>query len=200
MQNPETPKHDSAVQAGGNGHGGVHVHPAPDRLHPQVHLQHRPQGDRAAVLLPGADLGVRRHVPVAADAHSPGVAGGEGAGLRHQAGDLPGAAHHARHHHGVLRADHGAAGRVRQLHSAHPDRRARHGVPHPEHAVVLDDVPGVPGDYRRVHCGRRGADFGLDQLRAAERDSLRRAGTRAWAKTCGSSASRCSASLPCWAR
>ncbi|MGZ4838109.1 MAG: cbb3-type cytochrome c oxidase subunit I, partial [Terriglobales bacterium] len=29
MQNPETPQHDSAVQAGGNGHGGVHVHPAP---------------------------------------------------------------------------------------------------------------------------------------------------------------------------
>ncbi len=29
MSTPETPKHDPAIAAGGNGHGGVHVHPAP---------------------------------------------------------------------------------------------------------------------------------------------------------------------------
>ena len=29
MQNPETHQQDSGVQAGGNGHGGMHLHPAP---------------------------------------------------------------------------------------------------------------------------------------------------------------------------
>ena len=29
MQNPEAPKQDSVLYTGGNGHGGVHVHPAP---------------------------------------------------------------------------------------------------------------------------------------------------------------------------
>ena len=47
---------------------------------------------------------------------------------RDQAGNLPQPADHARHHHGVFRADHGAAGRIRQLLSADPDRRAGHGV------------------------------------------------------------------------
>ena len=58
-------------------------------------------------------------------------------------------ADHARHHHGVLRADHGAAGRVRQLLPADSDRRAGHGVPRPEHAFVLDDVCRIRRDSAR---------------------------------------------------
>ena len=48
---------------------------------------------------------------------------------RDQAGNLSQPAHHARHHHGVLCADHGAAGRLRQLLPAHPDRRADMAFP-----------------------------------------------------------------------
>ncbi len=43
-------------------------------------------------------------------------------------GVLPVAGDDARHDHGVLRAHHRAAGRLRQLLPADPDRRRRHGV------------------------------------------------------------------------
>ena len=83
-------------------------------------------------------------------------------------------AHHARHHHGVLRADHGAAERIRKLFSAHPDRRAGHGVPCSEHAFVLDDVCGVHRDAVGVFRRWRSAAAWLDRLCAAERvDQLR---------------------------
>ena len=50
------------------------------------------------------------------------------AGRHDVAGVLPVAGDDARHDHGVLRADHGAAGRLRQLLSADSNRRRRHGV------------------------------------------------------------------------
>ena len=167
----------------------------PDQLHSQIHLQPRPQSHRAAVLLSGADRGVRRHVPVAADAHPHDLADGRSAAAgRHQAGNLPQPADHARHHHGVLRADHGAAERVRQLLSADPDRRAGYGVPGPEHAFVLDHVRRVRGDARGLLRDGRRAAARLDGLCPAERPAHRRARASNWAQTCGSSASRSSAS------
>ena len=62
-------------------------------------------------------------------------------GRRHDARTVPLAHDHARHHHGLLRADHRAAERLRQLLPAHPDRRRRHGFPGPQHDVLLDHVP-----------------------------------------------------------
>ena len=51
----------------------------PAGLHSKIHLQPGSQGHRDPVLLPGADGGVRRHVPVAADAHPHDLADGESA-------------------------------------------------------------------------------------------------------------------------
>ncbi len=89
---------------------------------------------------------------------------------RDDAGVLPLARHHARDDDGLLRADDGAAGRLRQLLPAHPDRRRRHGVPLLEHAVVLGHVHGARrARGRHLRLGRLGhrADGGLDGLRAA---------------------------------
>ena len=83
---------------------------------------------------------------------------------RDQAGNLSEPAHHARHHHGVFRADHGAAGRLRQLFSAHSNRRARHGFSRPEHAVVLDDLRRLHRDAGCFLCGRWRASARLDRL------------------------------------
>ena len=68
-----------------------------------------------------------------------------GAGRGDDAGVLPLPSYHSRHHHGVLRLDHSASGRLRQLFSSHPDRRRGHGLPPAEYALVLDYVPR-PGD------------------------------------------------------
>ena len=173
----------------------VHAHAAPTRLHSQVHFQPGPQGHRASVLLSGADRGVCRDVSVAADAHPHDLADGESAADgRDQAGNLPQPADHARHHHGVLRADHGAPGRLRQLLSAHPDRRAGYGVSRPEHAFVLDHLHGVRGHPRRLlrHRRRSRCTAGRATRRSAPCPAPGPASN--WAPTCGSPASRSSAS------
>ena len=94
------------------------------------------------------------------------------AGGRDQAGDLSQPADHARHDHGVLRADHGAAGRLRKLLPADSDRRAGHGVSGPEHAVVLDDVRRVRRDHRGVLRDGRRAAARVDRVSAAERAAI----------------------------
>ena len=95
---------------------------------------------------------------------------------RDQAGDISQPADHARHHHGVFRADDGAAGRVWKLFPAHSNWRARHGVPGPEHAFVLDHVCGIRGDPLRVLRDGRGASARLDWISSAERAVIERTG------------------------
>ena len=147
-------------------------------VHSEIHFQPRPQSHRDPVFLSGAHGGVCRDVPVAADAHSHGLAdGGAAARRRDQAGDVSQPADHARHDHGVLRADHGAAGRVRQLLPADSDRRAGHGVPRPEHAVVLDDIRRLRCDPGGVLRDRRRAAHGWTDIRRSARCN-RRAGRR----------------------
>ena len=81
---------------------------------------------------------------------------------RHDAGVLPRGRDDARHHHGVLLHLVRAGQRLRQLPRAAAGRRARHGVPVPEHAVVLDRAavgaraPGVVLRGRRRGGGRAG--------------------------------------------
>ena len=138
-------------------------------LHSEIDFQPRPQSHRHSVFLPGAHGRVCRDVSVAVDAHSPGLADGcVAAGGRDQAGNVSQPADHARHHHGVLRADDGAAGRVRKLLSAHSDWRAGHGVPCPEHAFVLDDVCRIPRDHGGVLRDRRSSAAWVDGIRSAE--------------------------------
>src|SRR5260370_413751 len=141
----------------------------PSGLYSQIYFQPRSQSYWTAVFLPGAYGSVCGDVPVAADAHSPGLAAGEFANRgRNQAGAVSGTAHHARHHHGVLRADHCATGGIRKLLFADSDWRAGYGVPGPEHAFVLDDVCGVRGDPCGVlRLGRRTAAR-VDGISAAE--------------------------------
>ena len=109
------------------------------RFYPEVCLQPRPQGHRHSILLPRTLLGVPGDVALAAHAlpHGEPQRSGEmvrrpvahgSRGWRHDAGTVPLADDHARHHHGVFRADHRAAKRLRQLFPAHPDRRRGHGV------------------------------------------------------------------------
>ena len=50
----------------------------------------------------------------------------------------------------------GAARRVRKLLSADSNRRARYGLPGPEHAFVLDDVRGIRCDHRGVSSSPAG--------------------------------------------
>ncbi len=68
------------------------------------------------------------------------------AGGRNQAGNVSHAVHHARHDHGVLRTDDGAAGRIWKLLSTDSDWGAGYGVSGAEHAFVLDYVSGLRGD------------------------------------------------------
>ena len=75
---------------------------------------------------------VDRDRALAADALSPGVAQRDLAVRERRAdvaGAISGAGDHARHDHGFLRADHCAAGRLRQLFSADSNWRAGHGLP-----------------------------------------------------------------------
>ena len=118
-----------------------------------------------------------RDVLVAADEDSLIVAGREStASGRDQAGDLPQPAHHARNDHGVLRADHGAAGWVRKLFSANSDWRAGYGVSGPEHAFVLDDVCGVRDHHRGIFCDGWSATARLDGVCASECSAIGGAG------------------------
>ena len=153
----------------------------------------------------GLVLGVPGDVALPADAIPHGPPGGQGGlvrqsvahrrGGRHDdAGTLPLADDHARHHHGVLRADHGAAERLRQLLPAAANRRRGHGLPGPEHDVLLDHLPrtGRHG-VRLLRAGRRAA-LRLDRVSAAERRRAphrSRRGRRA--RRSGSSASPSSA-------
>ena len=90
-------------------------------------------------------------------------------GRRHDPGTLFGADDHARHHHGLFCADHGHSKRLRQLLSAHSNRRGRHGLPDPQYAFFLADAPGV-FDARRCHDRRRRrTNFRMDRLSSAER-------------------------------
>src|SRR5258706_11120885 len=153
----------------------------PSGLHSQIYFQPRSQSHWPSVFLPGAHGGVCRDVFVAADAHFPDLSFGEfAAGGRDQAGNLSRASHHARHHHGVLRADNGAAGRFWKLLSANSDWGAGYGVSGPEHAFVLDDVCGFRGDSRGILRIRRSAAARVDGISAAERRATGWSGGRAW--------------------
>ena len=109
-----------------------------------------------------------------------------GAGRSDDAGVLPLPSYHSRHHHGVLRPDHSASGRLRQLFSSHPDRRRGYGLPPAEYALVLDYVPR-PGDLAgHLLYHRRPTHLGLDGLPAAERSWVRgRTGTASGAGVLG---------------
>src|SRR4030095_6855332 len=120
--------------------------PATRRLYRALRLFARSQGHRASILLPCTLRRTPRHCIICADAGPPGSTATEAALLRSdQAGGLPCVGHHAWHADGLLCIDHGTTRRIRKLFSAFASRRARDGVPHAEHAVVLDDVPGVSG-------------------------------------------------------
>ena len=88
---------------------------------------------------------------------------------RDQAGDLSQPADHARHHHGVLRADHGTAGWVWQLFPAHSDWCAGYGVSGAEYALVLDNVCCLRGNSGGILCDRRASPAWLDRVCPAER-------------------------------
>src|SRR5580704_6377448 len=104
-------------------------------------FQSRSQGHRPSILFSGADGSVCRHVSFFADAHSLDLAECDVAfGWRNQARNLPELVDHARHHYGVLRADHRAAGRLWQLLLADSNRRGGHGLPGPEYALLLGNV------------------------------------------------------------
>src|SRR5215467_9644334 len=121
------------------------------RVYPEIHFQPGPQGHRNSVLLPGAYSGVHWDAAVSADAVSHDLADCVTSAFRRdQAGNLSGANDHARHDHGVLRANDSAAGWLRQLYSSDPDRRTGYGVPGTQHAVVLDDLRRIHRDYRGV--------------------------------------------------
>ena len=62
-------------------------------------------------------------------------------------------------------------GRLRELRRAAPDRRAGHGLPADQRAVVLDAAAGRDPDPDRLPGGRRGGGR-LDELRAAVRGQV----------------------------
>src|ERR1035441_10100939 len=103
-----------------NGCPGIPPTRGPSRLHPQMGVQSRPQGDWPAVLLPRAHRGFRRHVSLPADEDPSHLADGDPtlAG-RDQTRNLSQPGHHARHDHGVFRADDRTPGWLRQLFPAH---------------------------------------------------------------------------------
>ena len=78
---------------------------------------------------------------------------------------LPATDDHAWDHHGLLRADHRAAGGFRQLFPAHPSGRRGHAVSAPQHAVVLGDLRRIPGGHRRVFRAPGATSIRLDGVR-----------------------------------
>src|SRR5260370_6602305 len=109
------------------------------------------------------------HVSIPGDAHSFDLGDGRaGVFWRDQAGDLSESLDHARHDHGFLRADHGAAGWVRKLLPADSDWGAGHGVSGAEYAFVLDHLPRLHRAACGVLCNRRRTASWMDWLCAAE--------------------------------
>src|ERR1022692_2882850 len=160
-----------------NGDGGYGSFARSSGLYPKIYFQPGSQSHWHSVFLPGAHGGVGGDVYVAADAHPFAVAERRSAaGRRDQAGDVSQSADHARDDHGVLRADHGAAGRVRKLFSSDSDWCAGYGVPGPEYAFVLDDVCRVRLHHRGIFCDRRSAAAWVDGIRAAECVAIGRPG------------------------
>src|SRR4029077_11487861 len=97
----------------------------------------------------------------------------------HDAGAVPVADDHARHHHGFLRADHGPPEWLWYLLPADSDWRGRYGFSRPEYAFVLDHLSGAVRHGGRIFCPWRRAARGLDGLSAAEcRGSALRTGRR----------------------
>src|SRR5215472_4234356 len=168
-------------QRNSNGDRGYGSFARSSRVYPEIHFQPRPQGNRTAVLLPGAHSRIHWDAAVCADAFSHDLADCHPTSFRRdQTGDLPCAHDDARHDHGVLRAHDSAAGRLRQLRSANPDWRAGHGVPGAEHAVVLDNVRRVHHHYRGIlRIGWRTAAR-LDRIRTAQRIAVGGTGSGAW--------------------
>src|ERR1700722_1706630 len=144
-------------------------------FHSKIYFQPGSQSHWPSVFFSGAHCGICRNVSVSVDANSPGLAGGGSAVCgRDQAGNVSQSADHARHHYGVFRADHRAAGRIRKLFSANSDRRAGYGVSRPEHAFVLDDVCGIRCDPCRLLRDRRRSTARVDGIRSAERTAVGR--------------------------
>ncbi len=150
-----------------------------EKFHLEIHLQRGPQGNRDPVFLPGPLLSVCGLAAFDSDPPAPGLAAAQNplarqalargrAGRDYHPGVLPGAADPARHDHGFLRADDRTPGRLWQLHPADSDRRRRHGLSAPQHALVLDDVCRPGGHHGDVFCGGRPAHFRLDGLSAAQ--------------------------------
>src|ERR1700683_793201 len=124
-----------------NGNRGYGSRARSSGVHSKIYFQPGSQSHWHSVFLSGAHGGVGGDVFVTADADPLDLSGGQfAAGGRDQAGDVSEPADDARHDHGVLRADHGAAGRGRKLFSADSDWGAGYGVPCAEHAFVLDDL------------------------------------------------------------
>ena len=132
-------------------------------------LQHRSQGDRHPVHLhdvlllhrrrPGGDDGARRARQARHADRRSGLLRRPLLDAR-RVHDLP--VHHPR-----LRGD-------RELRPAADDRRAGHGVPAPERAVVLDAADGGPPLPRLLLRARRRLRRRLDRLRAAlDRSAVR---------------------------
>ena len=155
------------------------IHAAADRLPAPVRLLHRSQGDRPSsscasgwsFLAVGGVMAMLIRWQLA-QPRAAGAARGPAAVRRLRRRDLAGgvhvAVHDARHDHDLLRGHADPDRRLRQLLHPAADRRARHGVPAPQHAVVLD-VGGVDrdADRRRSSCRWAAAQARLDGLRAA---------------------------------
>ena len=107
-----------------------------------LHARRRPAGDAGARRARRAGLAVRRRERLQRPVQRPRVAD-----------DLP------VHHPGLRRAG--------ELRPAADDRRAGHGLPAPERAVVLDAAGRRPDDDGVVLRARRLVRHGLDGLRAA---------------------------------
>src|ERR1700681_3026395 len=85
--------------------------PSTVRLDQEICLQHRSQGNRHSIFMPGLVLCVRRNGIVIPDALASGLAHREMVFLQGRpddAGAVSGADDYARHDHGVYGADHGA--------------------------------------------------------------------------------------------
>ena len=85
----------------------------------------------------------------------------------HAAGGVPLARHHARHPHGLLRADHRAAEWLRQPCSSSTDRRAPHGLALAQRTRLLDRRARPRRPAFRIPASRRRPHLRLDQLSAA---------------------------------
>src|SRR5713101_5299911 len=146
------------------------------RLRADLHLLHGPQDDRPAVPVPGAlhddhRRPARPRRPLAARLARDGRArprrdphGDRG---HPRAQHLQHGVHHARHDHALLRDHADPGGLLREFLHPADDRGARHGVPVPQHALVLGDGQRGPHHALRLFRGGRPRGRRLDLLRAA---------------------------------